>query len=183
MCFCSVGLLANELAVCLVFFKPKANGWFRSGFHVARLAGTMRLTECVAATPSSQKVDETPSSRENPATPFGGRDDAGDEASPAPSATGASQLRVGRRGRVERHKTISRFRRLAFFCLRLGNSGKPCWFCLPGFCAIPTNVSLSSDAIFRKRAASTRRPACLIMSSYFPLTATRRRKPPASVLV
>jgi hypothetical protein len=39
-------------------------------------------------------VDATPSSRENPATLFGLCGDAGDEASPAPSATGTSQLRT-----------------------------------------------------------------------------------------
>jgi len=43
---------------------------------------------------SSQNVDATPSSRETNDAPFGWAMDSGDEASPTPSATGASQLRV-----------------------------------------------------------------------------------------
>ena len=42
----------------------------------------------------SQKVGATPSSRDEPGTPFGLADGSGDEASPARSATGASQLRT-----------------------------------------------------------------------------------------
>src|SRR5487761_2259280 len=44
----------------------------------------------------SQKAGATPASRETTGTPFGGSAGAGDEASPAPSATGTSQLRAPR---------------------------------------------------------------------------------------
>jgi hypothetical protein len=43
---------------------------------------------------SSQNVGVTPSSREKPGAPFGLAAGSGDEASPSPAATGASQLLV-----------------------------------------------------------------------------------------
>src|SRR5487761_2594621 len=61
---------------------------------------SLKRNDAVAARCSgdapSQKVDATPSSREPTGAPFGRLAEAGDEASPAPSATEASQLRAPR---------------------------------------------------------------------------------------
>jgi hypothetical protein len=62
------------------------------GKSVLVSAGTMPLPWRVAATPPSQKVGATPSSRDQSNPPLGWTAGAGDGASPAPAATGASQL-------------------------------------------------------------------------------------------
>jgi hypothetical protein len=61
-------------------------------------SGPFSRNDAVAATRGcdapSQKVGATPSSRDQAGAPFGWAADSGDEASPAPAATGASQLRA-----------------------------------------------------------------------------------------
>jgi hypothetical protein len=86
-------------ALCLIIYAG-ANAWI--------LAGMLSRNDAVAVARScdapSQKVGATPSSRDKPNPPFGWAAGVGDEASPAPSATGRRSYAY-RRSIFQQHRS------------------------------------------------------------------------------